>query len=178
MVRREVRSRSTSPRPSPHFAPPTPQNAEREKGLAYNHHSSTLTNQAARHMPIPTKEQCRDTPALTKGIKIHGRILIRIRESFMSFKRTTPGRFAPNSLWKNSKRRRVRTRGLQDFLGYYKSCRPSAPTGRLFRQSAKVRFGSTDRNQPLPGKRPAHHRRKRQRCQLARHFARRPNCQP
>jgi hypothetical protein len=56
--------RSTSPRPSPHFAPPTPQNAEREKVLAYGDHPSVLTNHAVHNLFASNQGQCRDRFAL------------------------------------------------------------------------------------------------------------------
>jgi hypothetical protein len=38
-----------------------------------------------------------------------------------------------------SKKRRVRARGLHDFLGIHRLCRPGVLTGRVFQQSATLR---------------------------------------
>ena len=53
-------------------------------------------------------------------------------------------RHAPNSMLKFSAERRVRARGLQNFLGHHGPCRPGALTGRILQQAAKKRAGGAE----------------------------------
>ena len=73
-----------------------------------------------------------------------------LRHAFAGHPPRRPGGKA-NSLLNKSKKRRVRAPGLQDFLGIRGVCRPGAPTGRLFRQAARIVHPLPRWRPPKPG---------------------------